>query len=149
MTSRLAKRLASALCVSLLAVTGAMMAQLPAGATDYHWQKIRQNPNGLKAEACYAGVHVNSQGFRIKAVRWRAHAGGATLGGAVQLKTISDRYGNWRSSWMRTGRGTISSATTTNFLEVEDAYIRMRVRNSNGMTSWSRAHRVEEITRCA
>jgi len=149
MTSRLAKRLASILCACLLTLAVVLVAQPSAVATVYPWQKIKQNPNGLKAEACYAGVHVNSQGIRVKTVRWRANAGNSTLGGSVQLKTISDRYGNWRSSWTHANPGTISAATATNFLEVEEAYVRMRVRNSNFTTHWSKAHRVEDLIRCA
>jgi hypothetical protein len=143
MTSRLAGLLAAV----LLALTGTMLAPAPAYA-DFKWQTIYETHRHIKAQACRTDPFTNPQGYEIKAVRWRGNARQASLGGAVQLRTISDRFGRYRSPWTRVREGKVSPVTRTHFLVSETVSIKMRVRSSNGIGKWSKAYSLESIKHC-
>jgi hypothetical protein len=143
MTSRLAGFLAAV----LLALTGTLLAPAPAYA-DYKWETVYETVRHLKAQACRTDPYTNPQGYEVRAIRWRGNARSAELAGAVQLRTISDRFGRWRSSWVRVRAGRVSAPTKTHFLVSETVSIRLRIRSENGIGRWSRAHTLDSLRHC-
>lgn len=143
MTSRLVGLLAAV----LLALTGTMLAPSPAYA-DYQWQTVYESVRHLKAQACRTDPYINHQGYELKAIRWRGNARDAELRGAVQLRTISDRFGRWRSGWEKVRAGKVSAPTKTSFLASETVSVKLRVRSENGIGKWSKAYSLDAIRHC-
>jgi len=147
MISRRSGRPAALIAAVLIALTGTLLVPAPAQAAR-SWQTVYETVRHVKAQMCRTNNFTNDQGLELKALRWRSNAVQAGLGGSVQLFTDSDRFEDWYSDWVWASAGSVSAATKTNFLAVEQVRIKMRVKTRNGTTAWSPAYRFIDIRHC-
>jgi hypothetical protein len=137
-------KLLAAAVPTALVMTG--LAQAPALAATNHFATLYESPRHIKAQACQL-PYKNSQGQYIRAVRWRADARSATLGGSVQFHNTGGR-GAYTSGWVGFKKRSVSKVTSTYFLQNEAATVYLRIKTSHGTSKWSKARAITSLPVC-
>ncbi len=137
------KFLAAAAVPAALVMSG--LVQAPASAAT-HYSTMYTSGGGIKLQACQL-PYKNSQGYYVRAVKWRADARSASLGGSIQFHNTGGR-GAYTSSWVGFKKGAVSKVTSTYFLQDEAATVYLRVKTKNGSSKWSKGRAITSLTHC-